>query len=295
MTAVNWLDVRRQLVDKTGETIGEFKATRVSGGDINQAYRLSDGRISYFVKVNRTSLLWMFEAEAAGLEVLRESNTIRVPKPILTGISASHAFIVMEYITFGAGPDEARFAQQLASLHACEKPVFGFAFDNTIGTSLQLNAVCDNWVSFWQQQRLGYQLALAQNNNLSSGLIDSGFRLNEKLNEFFTTYQPRPSLLHGDLWAGNAGADAHGEAVIFDPACYYGDHETDLAMMELFAAPSRRFFDAYNEHFVIDTDYALRRDLYNLYHVLNHANLFGGSYSARAQNLINQLLAQTYA
>jgi fructosamine-3-kinase len=101
-------------------------------------------------------------------------------------------------------------------------------------------------------------------------------------------------LLHGDLWSGNQGADSSGNPVIYDPACYYGDHEVDLAMMELFGSPGERFFAVYRERFPIDADYPLRRDLYNLYHLLNHANLFGGAYAAQSLRVIDRLLAQLH-
>jgi len=141
------------------------------------------------------------------------------------------------------------------------------------------------------RQRLGFQLELATRNGLNADLIDAGYRLAEDLTKFFASYHPRPSLLHGDLWSGNQGADVEGNPVIYDPACYFGDHEADLAMMELFGHPGEGFFASYNEHFPIDPGYAQRRELYNLYHILNHANLFGGGYARQAQRMIEGLLA----
>jgi fructosamine-3-kinase len=132
---------------------------------------------------------------------------------------------------------------------------------------------------------------LARRNGLDARLIDSGERLSQQLGQFFVSYRPRASLLHGDLWSGNWGADEQGDPVIYDPACYYGDHEADLAMMELFGRPSERFFAVYHERFAIDAGYSQRRDLYNLYHLLNHANLFGGGYAGQAQRVIDSLLA----
>ena len=157
---------------------------------------------------------------------------------------------------------------------------------------MQPNAYAESWIDFWREQRLGFQLELARANGLSAGLIDSGYELAARLDSFFTQYQPQASLLHGDLWGGNQGADADGNPVIYDPACYYGDHEADLAMMELFGGPGARFFAVYDENFTIDAGYPLRRDLYNLYHVLNHANLFGGGYAGQAQSMINRLLTR---
>ncbi|MCP4490235.1 MAG: fructosamine kinase family protein [Gammaproteobacteria bacterium] len=270
----------------------DFSATRVHGGNINEAWHLSDGRQSFFVKTNHHSRLAMFEAEQKGLVEIQASATIRVPRVYGCGVDCDQAFIVMEYLDLTGHINERIFAQQLASMHCHTNNQFGFERDNTIGTSLQTNRFTSNWVDFWRDQRLGLQLQLARENQLHRGLINAGDRLNERIQVFFSGYQPLASLLHGDLWSGNQGVDEQGSPVIFDPACYYGDHEADLAMMELFGRPSRQFFDIYNETFAIDSGYAVRRDLYNLYHILNHANLFGGGYVASARRMIDNLIAQ---
>ncbi len=270
----------------------DFSVTRVPGGNINEAWHLSDGRQSFFVKTNHHSRLDMFEAEQNGLIEIQASATIRVPEVYGCGVDASKAFIVMEYINLTGSINERLFAQQLAAMHRHSNSQFGFEHDNTIGTSPQTNCFTSNWVDFWRDQRLGLQLRLARENQLDSGLIDAGERLNERIQVFFSDYQPLASLLHGDLWSGNQGVDEQDNPVIFDPACYYGDHEADLAMMELFGRPGRQFFEIYNEAFAIDSGYAVRRDLYNLYHILNHANLFGGTYAASARRMTDALLAQ---
>ncbi|MCP4334462.1 MAG: fructosamine kinase family protein [Gammaproteobacteria bacterium] len=270
----------------------EAHATPLSGGNINHAFRLEIGTARFFVKLNRTEWLSMFVAEAAGLDAIRRSQTIRVPEVYLTSHEGNHASIVMEYIDLAASADRDLLARQLSAMHGCYLDRFGFDCDNTIGSTPQINEYCDDWIEFWRRHRLGFQLTLAQKNGCEPSLIDSGNRLAENLAPFFDSYRPRPSLLHGDLWSGNQGADEAGNPVIFDPACYYGDHQADLAMMELFGHPGERFFAIYHEHFPIDEGYALRRDLYNLYHLLNHLNLFGGSYAAQSQRLIDNLLAQ---
>ena len=175
-------------------------------------------------------------------------------------------------------------------MHSYTGEQFGFEIDNTIGTNPQPNTFENDWVEFWRQHRLGFQLSLARENGFGNELFETGMELNQRVAKFFQDYSPVPSLLHGDLWSGNQGADSSGQPVIFDPACYYGDHEADLAMMELFGQPGNEFFSAYNEVFPIDAGYSQRRELYNLYHILNHANLFGGSYASQAQRMINQLL-----
>jgi fructosamine-3-kinase len=266
-------------------------AAPVGGGDINRAYRLRlDGR-RFFVKLNRAERLAMFEAERAGLEELAGTRTIRVPVVYATGRLAESAYIVMEYIELAGRPAAARLAVDLAALHGHCQRQFGFGRDNTIGSTPQPNGLHDDWIEFWREQRLGFQLRLAADNGIDRGLIDAGFRLADNLGPLFGDYRPRASLLHGDLWSGNLGADGDGNPVIYDPACYYGDHEADLAMMELFGSPGAEFFAVYGEHFPIDTGYPRRRDLYNLYHILNHANLFGGGYAGQASRMIDSLLA----
>jgi protein-ribulosamine 3-kinase len=292
MNSNDWQSVQQMLTANAGHPIGRLEANPVSGGDINRAYRLSDGQHYFFIKTNSQKCLPMFEAEMLGLQTIRCSNSIRVPQAIGCGIAGTEAFIAMEYLELSGRPDPTRLAQQLASMHLNTLDQYGFAIDNTIGSTPQTNSFSDDWVGFWQQQRLGYQLSLAKIKGYGTQLFDAGMRLNEQLGHFFSDYTPLASLLHGDLWSGNQGADAEGNPVIYDPACYYGDHETDLAMMELFGSPGKRFFEVYKEFFPIDPGYNQRRELYNLYHILNHANLFGGSYFSQAERMINKLLAQ---
>jgi len=290
--STDWQVVQQLLVDKTGEKIGRLEASPVSGGDINRAYRLSDGQHQFFIKINNRERLPMFEAELHGLDEIKRSNSIRAPRAIACGITGSQAFIVMEYLELAGRPDPVHLARQLASMHLCTWDQFGFAIDNTIGSTPQVNGFSPDWAGFWQQNRLGYQLSLVKNNAYDKELLDAGMRLNEQVSNFFSDYMPVASLLHGDLWGGNQGADSAGNPVIYDPACYYGDHEADLAMMELFGSPGERFFSAYREVFPIDDGYSVRRELYNLYHILNHAYLFGGGYEAQARRMIDHLLSQ---
>jgi fructosamine-3-kinase len=282
------MEVARQL----NLAQGSVAATPQAGGDINRAFRFELGARCFFVKTNRAGLLPMFEAERVGLETISATKTIRVPQVYLAGCQGDRAYIVMEYIELGGRADPGQLASALAAMHGCRHRQFGFECDNTIGSTPQCNSYCGDWLEFWRRHRLGYQLQLAERNGFGAGLIDAGNRLSESLACFFGGYQPFPSLLHGDLWSGNQAADAAGNPVIYDPACYYGDHEADLAMMELFGHPGEAFFARYRDHFPIDSGYRLRRDLYNLYHLLNHANLFGGGYPGQAQAVIERLLAQ---
>jgi len=288
----DWQLVQRLLAGCRGQKIGSLKASPVSGGDINRAYRLSDGEQQFFIKINNIERLPMFEAEMHGLNEIRASGSIRCPQPITCGVTGRFAFIVMELLDLSGSIDETLFAQQLASMHLCQGPRFGYPIDNTIGSTPQLNTYEQDWVSFWQKHRLGYQLSLARKNGFGGDLYDSGMHLNQRLGAFFSGYTPIASLLHGDLWSGNQAADSAANPVIYDPACYYGDHEADLAMMELFGRPKPLFFEVYNDVFPIEAGYTQRRDLYNLYHILNHANLFGATYLRQASRMIEHLLGQ---
>jgi fructosamine-3-kinase len=164
--------------------------------------------------------------------------------------------------------------------------------DNTIGSTPQKNTPRQDWVAFWREQRLGYQLQLAARQGHGGALQRQGEQLLEYLPDFFTDHRPQASLLHGDLWSGNYSIDSQGQPVIFDPAVYFGDREADLAMTELFGGFGAEFYAAYNSSWPLEPGYAVRKTLYNLYHILNHLNLFGGGYLSQAQRMIQHLLAE---
>ena len=177
-------------------------------------------------------------------------------------------------------------------MHRYTSGKFGWTRDNTIGSTPQVNTQEADWVTFYAERRLRFQFELAAENGCAQGVQTQGETLLEKLPVFFTNYRPQASLLHGDLWGGNHAALRDGTPVIFDPAPYYGDREADLAMTELFGGFSARFYAAYRAAWPLDAGYAVRKDLYNLYHVLNHLNLFGGGYRGQAQDLIERLLSE---
>ena len=267
----------------------------LSGGSINSAYRIeTQSNQTFFVKLNRESLLPMFEAEAEGLAELRKSEAIRVPEPVGFGVSDGYAWIVTEHVEFGRGHSQTqeRFGRQFAGMHRYTSDKYGWHRNNTIGSTPQINDWSDGWVEFYRTHRLGFQLELAAQNGFTGSIQKKGERLMADLEHFFTTYTPLPSLLHGDLWGGNHGVDSEGNPVIFDPAVYYGDREADLAMTSLFGGCSSAFYDAYDEAWPLDEGYGVRKTLYNLYHILNHANLFGGGYAMQAENMMDQLLAE---
>jgi fructosamine-3-kinase len=291
---MNWQLVTEAMQAQLNEPIHLDKAQLVGEGNISQAWKVGDqqGR-QWLVKSNHKHLLPMFKAESKGLKEIADSRTLRVPTPLCNGVAEHHAFLVMEYIQLHGSPSAELLAEKLAAMHHTTRSHFGWRQSNTIGSTPQHNPSYSDWIDFWRYERLEYQLTLAKQKGFSVTAFTQGMQLASQLSCFFSDYKPQASLLHGDLWSGNYSADKQGQPVIYDPAIYYGDHEADLAMMELFGNPGKRFFSAYNEHFAIDMGYQTRKMLYNLYHILNHFNLFGGSYASQAQNMINQLLAET--
>ncbi|WP_426993437.1 fructosamine kinase family protein [Methylomonas sp. CM2] len=284
----------QHLQQTTGRTLQNPRIASVGGGDINAAYRLRADGVDWFVKLNRASLADMFAAEAAGLRELRESDTVEVPEPICHGRFADQSYLVLHFVELGPLHSTAagRFGEALAALHRIRQPWFGWHRDNTIGSTPQFNRRADDWVEFWRDRRLGEQLRIAAENGHGGPLQSLGERLRERVGEFFSDYRPHPSLLHGDLWGGNAGCDAQGQPLMYDPACYYGDREADIAMTELFGGFSRDFYAAYQREYPLDSGYKTRVTLYNLYHILNHLNLFGGGYQSQAKRMMEQLLAE---
>ena len=286
-----WKHIAEQISQATGSRFAPSSPSGMGGGDINRAYRLTDGKQSYFVKLNDSSLQFMFEAEAAGLQELAQSRTMRVPEPICFGSVENNSFLVLEYIEMASRGDMEQAGRQLAMMHQTVNDSFGWSRDNTIGSTHQCNTPSPDWIEFWRQHRLGYQLKLASELGHHGKLQEQGERLLRLLPQLID-HNPRPSLLHGDLWGGNIAFDSGQRPVIFDPAVYFGDRETDLAMTELFGGFGSRFYAAYNEVWPLDAGYAQRRELYNLYHILNHLNLFGAGYANQAQAMIERLLAR---
>ncbi len=293
-TSAVWQSISQQIEQVVHSPFKATEITSVSGGCINSGYILQNNNNRYFVKLNQAHLLSMFEAEFSGLTEIAKTNTIKVPKPIIFSKVDEYAFLVLEFIHLKTAnhQSESQLGQQLAELHKIRQPFFGWHKANTIGSTPQINTPTNQWPVFWQSKRLDFQISVAEKNGINGYLIESARKLSNSLHYLFTDHSPQPSLLHGDLWSGNAAMTKQGEAIIFDPACYYGDRETDIAMTELFGGFSVNFYSAYNESYPLDSNYSTRKTLYNLYHILNHLNLFGSSYQQQAQNMIDSLLAE---
>jgi len=264
----------------------------LSGGDINQAALIQSGNSSWFVKYCSNAPAGMFEAEAHALKEIAASGCIRVPAAIAWGSTNSTAWLVLEYLELTSSGPASLLGEQLAALHAITRDRFGWSQNNYIGTTPQLNKQSDNWTEFWRVCRLHPQLRMAETAGFGHQLSDRGERLLLGLEQLMLDHNPVASLLHGDLWAGNKAYTRAGQPVIFDPASYYGDRETDIAMTELFGGFGASFYEAYQAHSPLPAGYPLRRELYKLYHMLNHLNLFGAAYLSRCENIIDDLLAQ---
>jgi len=290
-----WTEITNQISQVTGQAFEIKNRRSVGGGCINQSYALIGDNSTYFVKLSQASQVQMFEAEALGLKQMFATQTIRVPKPICLGTAADSAYIVLEWLELGGGKNtqvSAEMGRQLAAMHRAKLPQetegkFGWNQNNTIGSTPQINTWTSNWAEFFTEHRLGYQFQLARRRGGHFSQQDKLLAIVPKLLD----HQPQPSLVHGDLWGGNAAVTTSGEPVILDPATYVGDREVDIAMTELFGGFPAGFYRGYNEVWPLDEGYQGRKTLYNLYHILNHFNLFGGGYGSQANRMIEQILS----
>lgn len=237
----------------------------------------------------------MLEGEAAGLEALQQAAAVRVPQVLAVGAAGDQAYLALEWIDLrpGGARAVAELGERLARQHHARAQAFGWARENFIGATPQPNTWTADWVDFLRRHRLQYQLHLAGRNGHDGRVQRLGEKLLERLPAFFTGYQPVPALLHGDLWGGNWGEDGAGRPVIFDPAVYFGDREADIAMTRLFGGFGPQFYAAYQAAWPLDAGARVRATLYNLYHLLNHLNLFGDGYLGQVEAAMGELLAQT--
>ncbi len=287
-----WSNIAAHIGQVTGQGFSPVRDRAVSGGCINRGYALSDGDRTFFAKLNQATQVAMFEAEARGLQEIGKTNTIRVPQPICWGVDEETSYLVLEWLDLGRGTRAGweSMGRRLAQLHQVTSGCgFGWQQANTIGSTPQVNPWTDSWTEFWTESRLGYQLALAQR---QGGRLPLGDRLLAIVPKLLDGHKPEPVLVHGDLWSGNAAVTHAGEPVIFDPALYYGDREVDLAMTELFGDFPPEFYRGYEAVLPKAEGYSLRKQLYNLYHILNHFNLFGGSYEGQAHRMMASLIDQ---
>ena len=259
-----------------------------SGGCINQGGRIKTTSGNFFLKWNdEKKFPKMFEAESKGLKLLYQQNTLRIPKVIGVGERESYQFLLLEFIDQKSRSKMywRHLGSGLAGLHQCTEVSFGLDHDNYIGSLKQFNRAHSTWINFFIEQRLNVQVKLA---------IDTGLSGSDWMKKFETLYtklpsllpEEKPSLLHGDLWSGNLITDEKGEPCLIDPAVYFGSREADLAMTRLFGGFDAEFYSSYTEVFPLQKGYEKRVDLYNLYPLLVHVNLFGGSYVHSVENIL---------
>ncbi|MEM1222912.1 MAG: fructosamine kinase family protein [Verrucomicrobiota bacterium] len=274
----------------TGDEFQIERTKAVSGGCIhNSLIIIGENGGRFFVKTNTREAFAMFKAEAEALEVLARAKTIRVPKPIHAGQISQQAYLILEALSFSVSNQTSweEMGQQLAALHHHTAGYFGWSADNWIGATPQINNPENDWSTFFREHRLKPQLKIASRKGYRFAQAD---KLLASVEALLRDHRPKPSLLHGDLWSGNAGFCDDGTPVIFDPASYYGDRETDLAFTKVFGGFPAAFYDAYTAAFPLEPGHETRSKLYNLYHILNHANLFGGGYINEAGSMIHELV-----
>jgi len=291
---INWPHICDDLESKIGFSVDAQHITTVGGGCINSAYFVGQVPHQVFFKTNHISKLDMFKAEASGLTELATTKAILTPAVFSTGNHNDTAYIALQALSLsgvGHRHQYRKFGHQLAMLHRSQASQFGAEINNTIGTTPQVNTWHKDWLTFWRNNRLEFQLALALKNNAPSTMIDDGYNLSERMGALFDQ-PPAPACLHGDLWQGNWGFTQTGEVAIFDPAHYYGDRETDIAMTTLFGRAHPDFYAAYHDTYPLRPNYTTRETFYNLYHILNHYNLFGGGYANQAHQMILHTLSE---
>lgn len=286
-----WQAISQQLSETLMFSYNIVEKVHLSGGDISECYMISDGEQRYFVKVNAKEFLGKFELEAENLRLIRQTNSVVVPELVLIGQSKSNAFIVLNYLATKPLEDDDNsflFGQQLARLHLWgEQKEYGGDQDNYLGATLQPNAWHKKWSTFFAEQRIGWQLQLLKEKGVVFGAIDD---IVEVVSRLLANHNPRPALIHGDLWHGNVALSAFGP-ICYDPACYWGDRECDIAMTELFGGFNTEFYRGYELLAPLPDGYHERKTLYNLYHTLNHCNLFGGEYLEKAQRSVDNILS----
>lgn len=288
-----WNDISQQIATITQQKFFIKEKKPLAGGCINQSFKISNGAQIYFVKLNTLENLAIFDSEADGLNEIQQSKTIRVPNVICMGQNAQSAWLVLEYVALHSATQNnaEKLGTQLAAMHRITAKQYGWKHNNFIGNTPQINTWSHNWIRFWQENRLNYQLKLAAQKGYGGKLQAFGERLLVELGHFFLD-QPSSSLLHGDLWQGNYAFDDSNNPILFDPAVYFGDREADIAMTELFGGFPAAFYSAYQNDYPLDSGYNVRKIIYNLYHILNHLNLFGNSYQSQAEHMMATLLAE---
>lgn len=270
--------------------------TALGGGCINDVFKVTlDDSRKYCVKTNDASLLTMFWCESDGLQALAGCSAIQVPKVVgEPGSDKSRSYLILDWIESGRPPGNFQelFGRQLAELHLqSRKPsaeqAHGFHRDNFLGSAIQPNLESTDWIEFFGEQRLRHQLRWAKDQGHSGKLQKQGESLLAKLDQFLLDDE-YSSLIHGDLWSGNYLCNENGQPVLIDPAVYFANREAEFGMITLFGSVDAAFYRAYEEVYPFQDGYSERFEIYKLYHVLNHLNLFGSSYLSQCLSILKK-------
>ena len=292
----NWQTISTHISETLGKDFQIQQQSSIGGGSINSAWKVTGtDNQAFFVKLNSASLEFMFQVEYDSLNELlqvmeTDTSIMQIPKPVCYGISNTQSYLVLEYIPMTSHGDGRLMGQALAQMHRISTEQFGWYQNNIIGSTPQSNQRHSDWLSFWREERMIPQFKMLYDKGYKNYLQPLDNKLLNKLPQLLADHKPAPSLLHGDLWSGNYAYTQDGNPIIFDPAIYYGDREADIAMTELFGGFGQDFYTAYNESWPLDKGYKQRKTLYNLYHILNHANLFGTSYLNQAVGMMERLV-----
>jgi fructosamine-3-kinase len=289
-------DVQRVIEFWFGDDVKVAKVHAVGGGCINKAWRVcfEDGKQVFVKEPSKRVDPDYFQMEADALDALNEPQCLRVPQVLGVAYTPEQMpLLILEFIVSGrqAVDFQATLGKQLAKLHQFTTQYrFGWPYDNHLGSSVQPNGWATDWINFVRTKRLGYQFNLARRNGHGdSKFTELANKLLDQLDTLLDCDEPA-CLLHGDLWSGNVMSDENGQPVILDPAVYYGQREADLAMTHLFGGFNSEFYDAYNETWPLPTDTIRRQNVYMLYHLLNHLNIFGRGYYGQCISLMQDLL-----
>lgn len=282
-----WPSIKRLLSEQVGneETL---QYSRLAGGQNHEAWHLRYGEHDYFVKSDNHDCLALFTSEADQLALLAKSGTVRVPQVIAIGADRDNSFLILEYLAAKPLTQHGAFTlgQRLAALHLwSDQPQYGLDVDNAISTTPQPNAWQRRWAHFYAEQRIGWILEIAAEKGLQLGDIDKTVTI---VQQKLAHHQPQPALLHGDLWSNNCAEGADGP-FIFDPACYWGDRECDLAMLPLYPHVPKELYDGYQSVAPLPSGFLDRQPIYQLYTLINQAVLFGGAHLAIAHDALHAL------
>lgn len=278
------------LNEKFNRKIDLISVSAVGGGSINDAYRFETNAGKFFIKKNSSSRFpQMFEKEILGIRLLSSAKEIQVPEVVASGVNGDEAFLILKFIESAVRSKSfwVDFGKNLANLHKYSASFFGLNHDNYIGSLFQSNLNHENWADFFREERLERQVKLARNSGrIGRETMNAFDRFYLRIEEIFP--KEPPALVHGDLWGGNFMVDEKGNAVIIDPAVYFGHREMDLGMSQLFGGFDRQFYEAYHRQYPLEKDWEKRLDYCNLYPLMVHVNLFGGGYLGSVNRILRK-------